>query len=220
MGSIRATAAEEKDARRQQILAAAAALLEAHPFAEITMRAVAERAGLAKGTVYLYFRTREELFLSVFQELVEEWLSELATDLGREDRELSPEDLGALVASSLAARPLLVRLMTTLHAVLETNIDLTTARAFKKRLLQLLEPIANSLGRRVPAVRGGGALPLLLQMDAAIIGVAQLASPAPVIAEALQDPQLAPFRIDFQTQLSLMIAALVRGFVLNPEAPK
>jgi len=219
MGRLRATAAEEKDARRRQILAAAAALLEVHPFAEITMRAVAERAGLAKGTIYLYFQTREELFLGVFEELVQEWLSELAETLGGEKGALCAEDLGAMVASSLAARPLLIRLMNTLHAVLETNIGLETARAFKKRLLRLLAPMAGSLERRLPAVRGGGALELLLQMDAAIVGVAQLASPAPVIAEALRDPELAPFRIDLELLLSRMIAALTRGFVPSPQTP-
>ena len=49
------------EVRREQLLDAAAALLVEKGFASMTVAEVAERAGVAKGTVYLYFDTKESL---------------------------------------------------------------------------------------------------------------------------------------------------------------
>lgn len=41
-----------------------------HGFASATIARVAKRAGLAKGTLYLYFKTKEELFTGVVRDFV------------------------------------------------------------------------------------------------------------------------------------------------------
>ena len=60
----RARKPEQKRERRTEILSAAITLLRERPYNKINIADVARRAGMAKGTVFLYFRTREELFLS------------------------------------------------------------------------------------------------------------------------------------------------------------
>jgi len=49
------------EVRREQLLDAAAAVMVEKGFASMTVADVAERAGVAKGTVYLYFDTKEDL---------------------------------------------------------------------------------------------------------------------------------------------------------------
>ena len=49
------------EVRREQLLDAAAAVIVEKGFASTTVADVAERAGVAKGTVYLYFDTKEDL---------------------------------------------------------------------------------------------------------------------------------------------------------------
>jgi AcrR family transcriptional regulator len=56
---------KEKKQRRNTIIDAAQALFFAKPYDEITIEAIAERAQLAKGTVYLYFESKEDLYLAV-----------------------------------------------------------------------------------------------------------------------------------------------------------
>ena len=73
----RATNPSAKEARSQQILAATAELLERWSYADITMDRIAERAGVAKGTLYLYFRTKEALFLSLYEDRLGAWYAEL-----------------------------------------------------------------------------------------------------------------------------------------------
>src|SRR6185369_13160380 len=62
--------AERQAQRREAILAAALDEFSARGFAATRLDDVAKRAGVAKGTIYLYFRDKE----SLFQELVRSML--------------------------------------------------------------------------------------------------------------------------------------------------
>src|SRR5436190_9245298 len=64
----RAVAAEDKQQRRAAIVAAAHALMHRDPSMKFSVEALARRAGLAKGTLYLYFRSREEVLLALHVE--------------------------------------------------------------------------------------------------------------------------------------------------------
>jgi AcrR family transcriptional regulator len=74
-GQARGDARElRRGERRDAILAAALEEFSARGFAATRLDDVAKRAGVAKGTIYLYFRDKE----SLFQELVRSMLSPLA----------------------------------------------------------------------------------------------------------------------------------------------
>lgn len=63
--SLRAQSQEDK---RRRILDAAEALFHERGFALTTTREVAQRAGVATGTLFLYVRTKEELLLTLWRE--------------------------------------------------------------------------------------------------------------------------------------------------------
>lgn len=77
---MRAAIDENDTGRAARILVATEELVVARGFKGITVAEIAERAHVGKGTVYLYWRTKEELvlellarsFLSVLQRLIEE----------------------------------------------------------------------------------------------------------------------------------------------------
>jgi AcrR family transcriptional regulator len=77
---------ERQGERRGAILAAALDEFSARGFAATRLEDVAQRAGVAKGTIYLYFRDKE----SLFQELVRAMLTPLA---------------GAIAAAPMAGLP-------------------------------------------------------------------------------------------------------------------
>lgn len=52
-------------ARRERIVAAAAALLERQPYEQVQVKDVAAEAGVALGTLYRYFRSKEQLYAAV-----------------------------------------------------------------------------------------------------------------------------------------------------------
>jgi AcrR family transcriptional regulator len=59
---------DEQAAKRQRILAAALKLFAHEPYQAVTMDRVAEAAGVAKGTLYLYFPSKDALYLGVLND--------------------------------------------------------------------------------------------------------------------------------------------------------
>src|SRR5260370_2396517 len=59
-----------KEARPGEILDAALACFAEHGFAATRLDAVAKRAGITKGTLYLYFPNKEELFKAVVRQAI------------------------------------------------------------------------------------------------------------------------------------------------------
>ena len=62
---------QRKVLRNEQILAAAFDVFAAHGYAETRLDEVAKRAGVAKGTIYLYFKNKEQLFRAVARSLIQ-----------------------------------------------------------------------------------------------------------------------------------------------------
>jgi AcrR family transcriptional regulator len=59
-----------KEGRPQEILAAAFEEFAAHGYAASRVEDVAERGGIAKGTIYLYFKDKEGLFRAVVRSMI------------------------------------------------------------------------------------------------------------------------------------------------------
>lgn len=72
----------EKEARKQQILDAARELFFLKGFEGTTIEEIAEKTELSKGAIYLYFPSKEEIYVSITHEgaqILHEMLSEAAT---------------------------------------------------------------------------------------------------------------------------------------------
>ena len=74
-----------KDARPAELLAAALDLFVEKGYAGTRLDDVAARAGVSKGTLYLYFENKEELFKAVVRESVVARISETAGQIERFD---------------------------------------------------------------------------------------------------------------------------------------
>jgi AcrR family transcriptional regulator len=83
--SITERRAREKEYRRQTILAAAEKLFARDGYHTTTLDRVAEEAELSKGTIYLYFRNKEDLFLSVIDVRFQAYMAELVAELNTAD---------------------------------------------------------------------------------------------------------------------------------------
>lgn len=75
----RARSVASKMERKDSIMAAAELLLRQSGCGTTTMQAVATEVGVAKGTLYLYFPTREILILGVYGRLFDQWIDRFAS---------------------------------------------------------------------------------------------------------------------------------------------
>ena len=87
----------DRTARRNDIVAGGRLLLKENGLAALQMRDVARRAGVALGTVYTYFPTKEALFAALYAARLDQMLSDLAPKLSATT---DLEELFILVATS------------------------------------------------------------------------------------------------------------------------
>jgi AcrR family transcriptional regulator len=208
----RALAPEHKSERRAAILAAADTLIRRDPEGGFAVGDIARRAGLAKGTVYLYFGSREEILLAVHDAQLEELFAGLEAVLEQPGAD-APRVARAVLAF-LKRRTQFLRLATNCHGALEGSVSSEAARAHRDVVAVRL----TMLGRRIealhPGMHAGEGLRLLMNCYALMLGLWQLAaSPLRMEAGARTPPAL---RIDFETQLSAALtdmwnAAVHRG---------
>lgn len=205
---------EQKEERRQAIIDKAWQLFQGRAYESLTMAEVADALQLAKGTVYLYFKTKEELFLAIEVQQLKMFFAEVDGGLSdlRGSRIGDIPQIVELVREALERRPGLTRLLAISHTILERNIDLETATRFKYILKAHFERTGSLLEGCLPFLRDGEGAHLLLQCHALVIGLWSLADPAPVVREVLQhQDDLQMLEVQFAPEFSQALQALLYG---------
>lgn len=197
----------ERATRRDALLRAARELFDARAWADVTMAAVAAEAGVSKGTPYLYFSTKEALFLELLTVELDAWMRVLVPALVPG---LGPAATAALFADSLAARPTLVGLLGHLHGTLEVGADEASLTAFKTELLDTLGAAAPRLEAAVGAAPGAG-VRLFLHTHALVVGLGQMANEPPLLAALLADAPFSALHVDLRVELAAALTALFAG---------
>jgi AcrR family transcriptional regulator len=207
----RARSDEDKQERRNAILSTAWRMYTREPsFAAFTMAALAKQAELAKGTLYLYFRTKEELFLALLESGFDAWFDVLDARL-RDGGQWEPEDAADAVVRSIRGRETLARLLSILPTIVEHNVEFDAALRFKRQVMRRAQATGQALEARLPFLRPGEGARFLVHLHALVIGVWQLAEPSPVIRRVMQAPELGPARVDFDEDLRILIVRLLKG---------
>ncbi|GAA5178031.1 TetR/AcrR family transcriptional regulator [Niveibacterium umoris] len=197
---------DERSARRQEILAAAERLYGHGEAALPSVAAIAVEAGLAKGTVYLYFATKEEIFLALMEVRLEGLIRVVGESLAGGAQDWRARFIAAYVGE-LAAHPGFLRLAAIGNTVIERNLAVEVGTAFKQRLAAML----TEAGAGVAAVCGCSAdegARRLMQTYALSIGLWQMLDWPPTLAAVLHRPELAVLRRDFEAELKDMLERL------------
>lgn len=212
----RAYRPEEKETRRKAILAAALQLFREVPYPQVRMADLAVRLGLGKGTLYLYFPTKESLFLAVLQLEMGAWFAATAARLQATRVGAEPRSVAEGLVQELLARPLLPKLQALLHNVLEQNVPQREAVAFA-RFLQDSVLAAGALLERVlvdlPPGRGAA---YLIRFHALVMGNQLMSSRPPVVQAALSEPELTLFDFSFEAVMRGTAVDLLAG-MLEPQ---
>jgi len=142
----RARSDEQKALRRQAVLESAETYFREVGYEAVSMAQLAKNTGVAKGTLYLYFKTREELFLSLYEQSLVRWSHVFMSELS--DSMTSKAYAQALYLTAIADGtflPLLIRL----EHVIEHNVAIPrlieSKRVFMAQVEILAEPTATAL---------------------------------------------------------------------------
>ncbi|MAD07517.1 MAG: TetR family transcriptional regulator [Gammaproteobacteria bacterium] len=135
----RARSAEQKALRRQAVLDAAETYFLEVGYEAFSMTQLARKAGVVKGTLYLYFKTREELFLTLYEQSLIRWSEVFIGSL----TDLMPSKAYAQVLYKTASAdgiflPLLIRL----EHVIEHNVAIPRLINSKRVFISQVEVVA------------------------------------------------------------------------------
>jgi AcrR family transcriptional regulator len=205
----------QKQKRRGDILEAAMQLFKENAYEAVNMATVARQADLAKGTLYLYFKTKEELFLALLSQFFREWFRALNRGLKRFILAKKPcgvDELATLIGRTFQNRTEFRRLIMILHTVLENNIDQATALDFKQMLYERISYTGHLMEECLPFLKFGDGVLLLFRIHALVIGYQQLSSPAPIIQHIIEDYGMDSFNIEFNEHFLGALKDMLLGF--------
>ena len=173
----RAILAEDKQERHHAILDAAERLLLRSPDRVANVSEVADEAGLAKGTVYLYFPSKEELLLALHERNIDGFFVALIGRLARPEP-VAIGDVLTLIYRYVVEAPLFLQLAARCFGLMGQSVPPETGRAFKQRMAERLQAAGAGLERHFSELGPGDGVALLHYSYALILGLWQMSAGA------------------------------------------
>lgn len=212
MANKHAMGIAEKEARKTAILLAARALFLKDPRRFPSVAAVAAQAGLAKGTIYLYFATKEEIFTTL---LANEW--EKVFVLVSRSFTPAPETATTKVdrfiqefVGHLQNEPNFLRLDALGYGLMEANLPLAQVVDYKRQFGQKLAKAGLVVGEALDLPAGRG-VELLVRSHALAAGLWQALDYEAALKSTLIDLSHPLAELDFTQQISNALKEYWRG---------
>jgi AcrR family transcriptional regulator len=183
-------ARRDAEATRRRLIAAALELFTTSGFRATTTPMLAERAGIAEGTIYRHFRGKDELLNAAYRQ-VQDWAAAMVQDV-EADRQLPVRDrllgVGRRILEESAREPAAVRMLLQVRE--ERHLDeqsRESARRFREAL-QLVMASGKSDGviRAGPADLWGGVWLAIVSFAADRVGIGEWTPDHPQAALALE----------------------------------
>lgn len=200
----RADYPEQKDERRQLILRAAAEeLAHAGSVQDFTIHALARRAGLAKGTVYLYFKSKSAILLELLGDAVENLAAELVAKLAKLPEPVNAEQAARAIRDSLRNSAIKRRLAQLLKSLSDKDLG-NSYQKYQQRIDPCMKQADAIIVRRLHGLRAGEGLKIIRYGWALLLGLSE-------IAEHHPKPGCVPLNVEQSLKESLTL--LIEGFL-------
>ncbi len=179
----RAVTDAQKQFRRQEILDGARTYFEDVGYEGFAMTRLASRLGIVKGTLYLYFPTKEAIILALYGRAVEQWSEVMKARLATP---IAGDDFITLFYRSALADPILVPVLTRLEHVIEHNVAVDLLVESKRHFMACLAGVTH---RAVSALGlpPAQAEEFILSLGVLLSGAAQADQGPSLANEALPD---------------------------------
>jgi AcrR family transcriptional regulator len=205
--------AEAREQRVNQLLDAALEQWLRHPERVPSVSEVAAKAGVAKGTVYLYFKSKEDLLLAVHERHVHAFFSALI-DRAKQRKKMSYDDMMQLTRDYIVRVPAFLPLATLIAGLRNKGVTPEMAGAYDQRIAEQLMTAGQLLCAHFPLLDASSGVQLLMRSYALILGLWQLVgSDQPICTSPGVSAMLLP---DYLSELDAALRAYWQG-ALNKE---
>ena len=165
----RARGSEQKALRRQALLETAEMYFKEVGYEAFSMAQLAKKSGVAKGTLYLYFNTREELFLTLYEQSLIRW-SQIF--IGSLSNTITSEAYAQSLYKTTQADGVFLPLLIRLEHVIEHNVAIPRLIESKRVFIHQVETVAEITSTAL-GLSTAQALEVVKTMGVLLIGATQ-----------------------------------------------
>ena len=122
---------EHSDLRKEEIIKACEKLYEKYNFKDISIKLISELTSFSRPSIYNYFETKEEIFLTLFQKEYEKWYFNIKK-IRTENEKLTKEEFAIALAHTIENKERLLKLLSMNMYDLEENSRLERLIEFKR----------------------------------------------------------------------------------------
>ena len=167
----KAKSQQQKLQRVNSILVAAETLFEQNSDGELPSAIqIANQAGVAKGTLYIYFRTKEAIFLAVLERHIQNWIADFERQLRLYDS-VTVADICKYLIDYWQLTPVFSELCRISDALLEGRVEDKVYSAYQTKIVNDFKRMAPSLKVLNPEVESTQWLQML-QLSQKLISLA------------------------------------------------
>jgi len=165
----RARSSEQKALRRHAVLETAEMYFKEVGYEAFSMAQLAKKSGVAKGTLYLYFNTREELFLTLYEQSLIRW-SQIF--IGSLFKTMTSKAYAQSLYKTTQADGVFLPLLIRLEHVIEHNVSIPRLIESKRVFIHQVEAVAEVTSTAL-RLSTGQATEVVKTMGVLLIGATQ-----------------------------------------------
>ena len=207
---------EERFSRRTALLDAALHLYREQGRLP-TVSNIAKSAGIAKGAIYLWFRSKEDIFVALLEAAFLELIARLLPVIEFLDPrpEFAPGTFATQWVKLLAEVPDVVPLSSVLNSMFRENLPIESFSRLDRNVGASLSKAGALLEQRFGCLIRSKGTDLLLYTWTLTVGLWTMMDIPDEMKKVLDDPTLATFRRGFSTELKTAVAQLWRGAMIR-----
>lgn len=166
---------QEKAAKKQLIAAAASKLFQKNDFNKISMARIARESGVAKGTLFNYFKTKESIFMYLLLSGYQDYLKDVLLRFQATENITTWAEFSSFLLEQnhllISERPDLLRLNALRGPILETAADKEQTLLGRKKLYQVNHQLGQAIAKRINILDDKQASHLFIIQSAIISGL-------------------------------------------------
>jgi len=186
-------------------------MFAAQPLEGISLNAIAREANVSKANIYRYFESREEVFLQLTLESLEQWTTAADKRLAELDSPADGMDVGRVFSATFLEHPRFARLSSVMTTVLEKNVSTDAIVEFKLAYMAQLDRLHQALSKALDDLEDAQIGLVIKSSYLYMVSMWPASHPNEEVAKALERPELESMCMDFEKDYPELLALTIKG---------
>lgn len=209
----RARSPENINERKEAILDAAKEMFQKKEYDQISFNGIAAEAGFTKSNVYRYFSSREEIFLSIYSELITRWSEALLRYYKKLEVGVDYQVFSKGIVNLSSKHKPFLNLSSLLFISLERNSSEEQLREFKKLTVNLFSEHTKELQRIYTKMSSEDVFSFLRMMHATMSSFWASGNPNDALKKIYKEDEFKAIAPNFKRECEQAIFFSIRGIL-------